>query len=352
MIDKEYCMSSFLMLRTIYDKGKEFKQNVKTKFFDENLDRKPVKNSAELEVVLRNETEKAFKNGKTAIALSGGIDSAILAKFCPKGTVAYTFKCVVPGVDVIDESKVAARYAQECGLEHKIIEIYWEDFERYAPILMKNKGSPIHSIEVQIYKSSMIAKQQGFDTFLFGESSDVNFGGMDGLLSRDWSVPEFIDRYSYILPYKVLKNPLILTEPFSKFEMENGYVDVHEFNRHVFYCEALGTYTNATETAGINLCAPFSKSYLSVPLDYNRIRQGEGKYLVREIFEKLYPNFEIPQKIPMPRPMNEWLKTWNGPIRPEFWQHCVNGLTGDQKWLVWVLEKFLDMLDNENNDSL
>ena len=62
--------------------------------------------------------------------------------------------------------------------------------------LMLNKGAPIHSIEVQICKAAMQAKEDGFDTLIFGESADVNFGGQDGLLSKDWSVPEYIDRYS------------------------------------------------------------------------------------------------------------------------------------------------------------
>lgn len=52
----------------------------------------------------------------TALVLSGGIDSAILAKFMPKGSIAYTFKCVVPGVQVTDETVIASKYAQECGL--------------------------------------------------------------------------------------------------------------------------------------------------------------------------------------------------------------------------------------------
>ena len=74
-------------------------------------------------------------------------------------------------------------------------------------------------------------------------------------------------------------------------------------------------------------------------------RELVGKYLVREIFRRLYPNFVIPPKTPMPRPMNEWLKDWEGPKREEFWPHCTEGMTGDQKWLVWCLEKFLDMCD-------
>ena len=41
--------------------------------------------------------------------------------------------------------------------------------------------------------------------------------------------------------------------------------------------------------------------------------------------------------------MNEWLKDWKGPKRQEFWENCVEGLTGDQKWLLWSLETFLNI---------
>ena len=46
----------------------------------------------------------------------------------------------------------------------------------------------------------------------------------------------------------------------------------------------------------------------------------------------------------MPRPMDEWFKDWKGPERSEFWPNCVNNLTGDQKYYIWALEKFLNMI--------
>lgn len=344
IVDKRYCMSSFLMLRTISDHNHTFKEGITPRFFEENKDRTPVHDSFELEKILKEEVEKACRGGKAALALSGGIDSAILAKYMPKGSVAYTFKCVVPGIEVVDESPAAARYAEECGLKHQIVEIYWEDMERIAPELMKHKGAPIHSIEVQICKAARKAKEDGFDTLIFGESSDVNFGGQDGLLSKDWTVPQYIERYSYLLPYKALKDSEIIAEPFEKWS-NDGFIDAHEFNRHAYYLESMGSYQNAAEVAGINLSAPFTKSFMGIPMDYQRIRSGENKYLVREIFQRLYPDYEVPKKVPMPRPMNEWMKDWKGPSRDEFWPHCTDTLTGDQKWLVWALETFLNIIE-------
>ena len=162
------------MYRTIVDDNKCFSEKYPPVLFEENLDKKEVFHSNELEEELKIQIEKACDNSKAALALSGGIDSAILAKFMPKGSTCYTFKCIVPGVDVVDETIQAEKYAKECGLCHKVIEIYWEDFEKYAPVLMRRKGAPIHSIEVQIYKAALQAKADGFDSLIFGESADNN----------------------------------------------------------------------------------------------------------------------------------------------------------------------------------
>lgn len=329
-------MSAFLMYRMT----KPQETHTISNFFP---NRKPINNSFELENYLRKRVnEAASPVGKTALALSGGIDSAILAKFMPKGSVAYTFKCVVPGIQVVDETSAAARYAKECGLIHKVIEIYWKDFEQYSEVLMIHKGAPIHSIEVQIYKASLQAKEDGIDTLIFGEAADAVYGGLSGLLSKDWKIGEFIQRYSFLLPYIVLKNPQLPIEMFIQWEKE-GLIDPHIFISNVFIQESVASYISATKCAGLKLILPYPETYLAGDIDYTRIRAGENKYLVREVFHRLYPGIDVPPKTPMPRPMNEWFKAWEGPSRPEFWPHCTDDLTGDQKWLVWALEKYLNI---------
>ncbi|MDY4788232.1 MAG: asparagine synthase C-terminal domain-containing protein [Bacilli bacterium] len=343
-VDKKYCMSSFLMFRTIVDDEKQFTEKIVPQKIDINFNRVPISSSDELYLSLKNKVEQACKDGKAALALSGGIDSAILAKFMPKGSTVYTFKCIVPGINVTDETEMAAKYAQECGLKQKIVEIYWDDIVNYAPILMKHKGAPIHSIEIQIYKASLQAKKDGFERLIFGENADIIYGGMDGLLSKDWLIGEFIDRYSYVLPYKVLKNFELISEPFKKYTID-GKCDSYGFINEYFRKESLGSYCNACETAGIEFIGPFSETYLSIPINYEKIRNGESKYLVREVFRKLYKNTEIPVKTPMPRPTNEWFKNWKGPEREEFYKHCTDNMSGDQKWLVYILEQFLNLIE-------
>ena len=111
-----------------------------------------------------------------------------------------------------------------------------------------------------------------------------------------------------------------------------------------FRWEALGTYNNACETAGIQFIGPYSRTVLGVDIDLEKIRSGNTKYLVREVFNKLYPNYVIPKKIPMPRATNEWFKNWEGPKRNEFKNNLnMQDFTGNQKWLLWILERFLNL---------
>ena len=335
------------MFRRIVDPDRTFREGIVPRPYRWEEERSPVDDSHRLEQILREQVTAAVAGGKAALALSGGIDSAILAKFMPTGSVAYTFQCVVPGVQVTDEVPAAARYAAACGLEHRVVEITWEDMEQYAPVLMRHKGEPIHSIEVQIHKAALQAKKDGFDTLIFGESADVNFGGHDGLHARDWETDAFMKRYAYLMPDEVLRDGYRITEPFERYARD-GRVDSHAFVCGEYFRESMASYDNACAAAKICFAAPYAHTTLKGPLDYRRVRNGESKYLIREIFRRLYPGTEIPTKIPMPRPTEEWFRDWKGPEREEFLPGCAEGRKGDQKWLLWALERFLNMLDERD----
>lgn len=351
MIDKKFCMSSYLMYRYIYDKNKSFQDNKTCQQIDLNFKRLPVRDSKSLYNALKLFVDEACIDGKSALALSGGIDSAILAKLVPAGTKAVTFRCIVPGIKVIDESDSARKWAEINELDHEVIDITWEDIVAATDECMKHKGAPIHSIEAQIYISAQKVKLEGKTKFIFGENADIIYGGMNGLLAKDWLYAEFVDRYSYVMPYRVLRDPVMLLEPFKLFEKE-GYINGHDFINTYFRQEALGTYTNACETAGIKFIGPYSLTYMDCPLDYTRIRSGDTKYIIRELFKELYPEEELPVKIPMPRPVNEWFADWEGPKRDEFVPHCTDNMSGDQKWMVWCLERYLDMIEEERHTCI
>lgn len=150
---------------------------------------------------------------------------------------------------------------------------------------------------------------------------------------------EYLERFSYLNLNKVLKQYIYEKTPFLDCLKENDEIDAHKHLSKWYFLESMGSYQNALDFAGVKFVASFSKTSLNIPLDYQRVRNGENKYIIREIFRDLYDGWDIPPKIPMPRPTNEWFADWVGPIREEFKKNCVTGLTGDQKWLLWSLEK-------------
>ena len=85
---------------------------------------------------------------------------------------------------------------------------------------------------------------------------------------------------------------------------------------------------------------------MASPLDLKRVRSGESKYLIRELFELRYPDIPVPNKLPMPRPVDAYFANWEGPKRPEFRNDIdISRYKGNQKWLIWCLEQFLNMVD-------
>src|ERR1043166_9341481 len=99
-------------------------------------------------------------------------------------------------------------------------------------------------------------------------------------------------------------------------------------------------FENAIHAGGCALVAPFEKLALDAPLDVQRIRSGEPKYILNDVFRAACPGLEIPAKIPFARPVTQWLEDWRGPKRPEF----LDGLamakfTGEQKWQLYCLER-------------
>ena len=344
-IDKNFCMNSFLMYRALVDKEVSFSETVVPYFFQQDKSRIQVSTVGEIDEAIKMIVEESLRDGKCALMLSGGIDSAIIAKYLPKGTLAYTLRCVAK--NALDETEQAKKYAEECGLVHKVIDVTWEDYLQFYPILMKHKGAPIHSIEPQIYKAAEVAKKDEVKNLIFGENADIIFGGMDGLVARDWHFDEFVSRYTYVDSSKVLKKHEKILEPFEKYR-DGELIDFYGFMCEYFYDEANGSYDNACSVAGVCYVSPYNRLRLGIKLDFERIRKGEPKYLLRELFKMKFRTEQVPPKTPMPRPVAEWLSGWNGPTNDEFKENCIEGLTGDQKWMVYILEMFINMIDKES----
>ena len=344
MIDKNYCMSSYLTFRFIENENINFFENKRHKVYKPKNRKYGCSNHLDIERAIKEIVGKEYIPNKTAILLSGGMDSAVLSSYMPKGTVAYTLKCISD--NAIDETNRAKKYAEKYDLKHEIIEITWNDYLNLTPKLMKYDGVPMHSIEPQLYKVAIKAKENGIEKLIIGESADLVFGGMDKLLSKDWLFDEFVDRYTFVNPKEVLNEYISMIDIYEKYRINDNKIDFLKFMDEIFSIESSTSYMHAFGYADIEYIDPYSYMFMTEPLDLSKVRSGQSKYLIRELFKKRYPEIEVPEKIPLPRSVNDWLKDWEGPKRKEFRVDInINNFTGDQKWLIFCLEWFLNLHD-------
>ena len=342
MVSKDFCLSSYMAFRYVWKNDVYFKEGFQHKNFQplKDSERVLVRTSEEIDMEIKKQFDELYaKYDSIGILLSGGMDSANLAAYLKPGSHAYTF-CSVSGV-FDDDLQRAKQYCNKWQLVHHLIEITMDDYEKYTPIVMHFKFSPVHSIEPQIFKAAEIAKQDGVQMMIVGESADLIFGGMDKLISPQWFFDDFVRRYTFLDPSLVLEYPIDQIELFEKYRVGES-IDVMKFMDEVFAIESSGSYLNAFGAALLPYYDPYAKLLMAEPLDMERVRAGEPKYLVRGLYAMKYPEREIPFKIPMPRPVDYVFKEWKGPQRKEFRKDIPMGkLTGNQKWQLWCAERFL-----------
>ena len=342
IVDRDFCNSSYLAFRYIEDENKVFKDGLKHSNFKPFLNRISVRTADDIDREIQKQMDM-FAGKKKGIMLSGGMDSAIVASYLC-GSEAYTFR-FLDGKFQKDELSRAEYYAKYYGLNLHYVDISWDTVEKYIDDVMKAKGAPVHSIEPQILQAALQAKEDGVEMMFVGESSDLIFGGMDALLSKDWTFDEFVKRYTFTDPEEVLEKPVSMKYLFERYR-KGKMIDFLSFMDDVFSVESSSSYLNAFAVAGMSYYDPYARLQMADKLDLYRVRHGEPKYLIRELMQKKYPEILVPNKVPMPRPVDEYFKNWNGPIRPEFKKNLdMSKFTGNQKWQMWCLERFLNLLD-------
>ena len=346
MIDKDFCLSSYMAFRYTYNDCEYFEGMRHRNFVPVPEHEKiQIYDVDDIDKAIAAKVERLVSSGKRlGILLSGGMDSAIVSSYMPAGSHAYTFSSNTGIFNAdVERSKV---YCEQLGLEQHFIDIDFADFLRYTPEVMRTKCGPVHSIEPQIFKAAKQAMQDGADIMLIGDGADYVFGGMDKLMSKDWKYDEFVERFYAIDPSKVLTHPIDMSEPFKPFRREDGTIDFLGFMDGIFTNESYSSYENAFFAAGMSYLDPYEDMKMAVPLDLNRIRSGESKYMIRELYRKRFPKLAVPEKIPMPRPVDSIFKDWEGPKRPEFLKGIpMDKLTGNQKWQLWCAELFLNTYD-------
>ena len=188
MTDKDFCLSSYISFRYIWKEGKDFYNGLRHENFQPVAENNKVyvKTAEDIYNDIRKQFDQLYaKYENIGILLSGGMDSANLAHFLKPGSHAYTFTSDT-GVFNADVER-ASYYCRKFNLQHHLINISFEDYKHYTPIVMAAKGAPVHSIEPQIFKAAVMAQNDGVELLIVGESADLIFGGMDQLISRDWN---------------------------------------------------------------------------------------------------------------------------------------------------------------------
>lgn len=344
-VDKDFCISSFLTFRYIEKKGVNFfeKLNYKNEPLFPMDEKIPVSSAKEIDEQLKKIFDNIDKNEKLGILLSGGMDSAILASYM-SGCDAYTFRFLGGKEFAKDELSRAEYYAKKYNLKLHYVDIDFDVVDKYVDRLMISKGAPVHSIEPQILAAAIQAKADGVTMMITGEGADCGFGGLDGLLSKDWTFDEFVKRYTYIDPKEVVNNPVDMSYLYERYRLPDNKIDFQKFIAEVVSEEA--SFGNAFRVAGLKTFEPYTRLKMKEPLDLNKVRNGQSKYLIRELFETKYKDMKAPNKIPMPRPVDIYFKDWKGPTRPEFKKNLdMSKFSGNQKWMLYVLERFLNLFD-------
>ena len=344
-VDKTYCTSSYLAFRFIEDDSKNFYKGLT----HENIKPLPdsekilVHNSEDIGQEISRQID-GFRDLKKGVLLSGGMDSAIVASYL-SGSDAYTFR-FMGGSFQGEELARAEYFAKIYGLRLHYVDISWETVTNYLDTVMKAKGAPVHSIEPQIYQAALQAKSDGVEIMFSGASSDLIFGGMDKLLSRNWDFDSFMNRYIFTKPEEVLNEPESMQYLFEHYRLDDNKIDFLAFLNEISLTELLTSYATTFKTAGLLYCDPYVVLKPSEPLDLTRIRNGESKYLIRKLFRMRYPDIQVPEKIPMPRPVDIYFKDWNGPSRKEFKADLnMKNFTGNQKWQIYCLERFMNLYE-------
>lgn len=346
MVDRRLSISSFLALRYTEKPDVDFCEKLKYRHpkMPSDNNRIMVHTARDIDSALQMQIESVKSTAnKIGIFLSGGMDSSILASYL-EGIDAYTFR-FLGGDYQRDELHRAELFAERNKMILHYVDIDWKTVKDNLYEVMISKGGPVHSIEPQIYQGALQAKADGIDLMIIGDASDYIFGGMDKLLSKDWTFDDFVKRYIYVDPFDVLNDPVSVQYVFERYRNENG-INFVEILEKLATQESYGSYDNAFVTAKMKYFDPYEKLKMADPLDLSRIRNGESKYLIRELFKMRYPDISVPEKIPMPRPVDSYFAEWKGPVRSEFKSDIdISRFDGNQKWLMWCLEQFLNMID-------
>ena len=187
----------------------------------------------------------------------------------------------------------------------------------------------------------------GLENLITGSGADLCFGGLFNLLSKKWTNEEFKERYTFVNPNKVMK---VEAEPYDFYKDYNGepYFKLDEFMSEIYGTATTKYFNNAMKLAGITLKAPYEYIHRDFELDYERIKNGEEKYFLRELFRERVGDLFVPRKYPLPRPLKIWANYYGEIINKDiFYEDAYERCTRDEeKWLTYSADHYLYLLRN------
>lgn len=271
--------------------------------------------------------------GKIGVLLSSGRDSLILAALVPKGTKTYTAR--LSGRR--DESALAARMSDRLGLEHTIIEMSKEDYDPDQELFQQH---PLLCCP-WVNKIARQAKRDGIDTLITGTGTLGGFGEQAKLVDLSRNPKKFLSLRAKQQPEKILREPYPLTKLCSQY-IKGGRIDV-------VYFMGLGRgETPVTEMSmaveGVRAEAPYHG--IIVKFDLNRAKK-EGKYLLGELYERLYDEPAPPKRVPALTDHAAWLEGWR-PSHPRFRDDIDLTGMGIKLWQLYKLEHHWRLNDRRN----
>lgn len=277
----------------------------------------------------------------SGILLSGGIDSAILARFMPAGSMAYTIDYAE--AENRSEFREAAQFLAK-DVRHQRVLVDRRQFFQAADDLVLRKRMPLVPHEAAVAVACQQARRDGVTHLVGGFGADTGLGGFSNYYrNRRWE-----DFVTHMLP-KFWNPAAVLNESsdvawVARQYVEEGTVDVQNFLKEV------GVEGNAVATAiqalGLTPVFPYADLRYSRRFDVDRLASGDTKYLLKSIFRRLYPNHAPARKFPLHVPYNQWMMGYQ-PSRQEFKSALkLQPDQGKRNALIYSLERYFIHREN------
>ncbi len=130
---------------------------------------------------LRGQLERACEHlppGRVALALSGGVDSAVLAALLATRATLYT---LVPDLPGYGEEAEASAVAARLGLPLRRVRVEAGDYVSSLPAVIAAAETPLYNLHpVSRYLLARAVRADGFDVLVTGDGADEVFRGSSG----------------------------------------------------------------------------------------------------------------------------------------------------------------------------